>query len=88
VETSSHETDITQMRATPGHYLMACRNLFTSCIWSIRGRSDRGDSGQQPGMITMIDVLNAKEIEASEITPLTSEEIDQVAGGSGFIRPF
>ena len=39
-------------------------------------------------MITMIDVLNAKEIEASEITPLTSEEIDQVAGGSGLIRTF
>jgi len=37
----------------------------------------------------MIDALNATETEASEITALTSEEIDQVAGGGGgLIRTF
>ena len=40
-------------------------------------------------MFAMIDVLNANETEASQITPLTSEEIEQVAGGvGGLIRTF
>ena len=64
------------------------KNRFTRHgVWNIQ-RPDREYPGAQPGMIAMIDVLNAKETEASEITTLTGEEIDQVAGGSGLIRSF
>ncbi len=36
----------------------------------------------------MINNLNTTETESSEIEVLTSDEIDQVAGGVGHIRTF